>query len=204
MENNLEIQTFVSALEPTQEAAGEPQAECQRAAVAIILRQSNANGLETLFIKRAKHPKDPWSGHMAFPGGREEDGDESLEATARRETLEEVGIRLRPEMRIGRLKELAITRMLPFKLGVTPFVYHCEDSLELTHGDEVSDTVWIPLSYFRDPANVRQHTIAPDSDFGPFPSFQYGPYTIWGITYWMLADLLMRVGVELPMEPGAR
>src|SRR5687767_9515898 len=39
-----------------------------RAAVALILRDGKA-GIELLFIRRAEHPQDPWSGQMAFPGG---------------------------------------------------------------------------------------------------------------------------------------
>src|SRR4051812_3842337 len=57
----------------------------RRAAVAAILRDA-AEGPEILFIRRAEHPQDPWSGHMAFPGGREEPGDADLLETAIRET----------------------------------------------------------------------------------------------------------------------
>src|ERR1700680_3050243 len=64
-----------------------------RAAVALVLRQG-ARGLEILLIKRAEHMDDPWSGHVALPGGREEPADASLQETAVRETLEETGIDL--------------------------------------------------------------------------------------------------------------
>ena len=46
---------------------------------------------EILFIKRSVNPRDRWSGHVAFPGGRQE-GDESLRHTSARETMEEVGL----------------------------------------------------------------------------------------------------------------
>jgi 8-oxo-dGTP pyrophosphatase MutT (NUDIX family) len=59
-----------------------------RAAVALVLRDGAPGEVELLFIRRAEHEKDPWSGHMGFPGGRAEPGDASLEATAVRETLE--------------------------------------------------------------------------------------------------------------------
>ena len=52
-----------------------------RAAVAAILRPS-ASGLEMLFIRRAEHERDPWSGQVGFPGGRWEPADEDLRATA--------------------------------------------------------------------------------------------------------------------------
>jgi 8-oxo-dGTP pyrophosphatase MutT (NUDIX family) len=58
-----------------------------------MLREGPA-GLELLFIRRAEHEADPWSGQMGFPGGRAEAGDTDLKQTAIRETLEEIGIDL--------------------------------------------------------------------------------------------------------------
>ena len=63
------------------------------AAVALVLRPGTG-GLEALFIKRAEHPDDPWSGHVGLPGGRAEDSDPGLVHTAVRETEEEIGLRL--------------------------------------------------------------------------------------------------------------
>ena len=63
----------------------------RRAAVALILRDPGDGTLEFLMIKRADYEGDPWSGHVALPGGRHEQGDPTLEATAIRETWEETG-----------------------------------------------------------------------------------------------------------------
>src|SRR5437868_134308 len=78
----------------------------RRAAVAAVLRQGEIEP-EVLFIHRAEHPLDPWSGHMAFPGGRVEPQDASEQAAAERETEEEVGLRLaEAAVRAGRLNDL--------------------------------------------------------------------------------------------------
>ena len=74
-------------------AADKAAAEPKRAAVAAVLRPGS-NGPEVLLIRRAEHPNDPWSGHMAFPGGREDPCDADLFGTAVRETLEEVALDL--------------------------------------------------------------------------------------------------------------
>ena len=101
-------------------SAGAGGGNDRRAAVALILRDGAA-GIELLFIRRAEHPMDPWSGQMAFPGGRAEPGDRDLEATAIRETLEEIGLDLGEAERLGALDEVrAMARMRPMNLTIQP------------------------------------------------------------------------------------
>ena len=64
-----------------------------RAAVAIILRETSSV-TEMLMIRRSKREGDPWSGHMGFPGGRQEPQDHSNFSCALRETYEEIGLEL--------------------------------------------------------------------------------------------------------------
>ena len=94
------------------------------AAVALLLREG-ASGPEVFFIRRAEHPRDPWSGHMAFPGGRQDAQDATLLHTAVRETQEEVGLDLSREAEhIGQLDDLqAIARGKPQETVIRPFVY---------------------------------------------------------------------------------
>src|SRR5689334_10241192 len=80
-----------------------------RAAVAMVLAPEE-DDLRVLMIKRAEHPHDPWSGHMALPGGRHDLGDGDLAETAIRETAEEVGIDLAAHGQlINRLDDLQAT-----------------------------------------------------------------------------------------------
>ena len=51
-----------------------------QAAVAVVLRVAGPD-LDLLLIKRAQSERDPWSGHMALPGGRRDPGDDDLRAT---------------------------------------------------------------------------------------------------------------------------
>ena len=66
-----------------------------------------------LFIRRAINPNDPWSGNVAFPGGKQDpdDGDDD-ERTAMRETQEEVGLDLHSWRRLGRLTEESLRRSI--------------------------------------------------------------------------------------------
>jgi len=164
-----------------------------RAAVALILREAG-RGAEFLAIQRAERPGDPWSGHMALPGGRTDPSDHDLFATAARETREEVGIDLLQHgTLIGHLDELQAVgggKVLP--LVITPIA--CEISAPVTlqlNSSEVRDAVWIPLAALRR-ADVQGHfTYELDGTYMRHAAYVYEGYTIWGLTYRILANLLV-------------
>ena len=170
------------------------------AAVAMILRENAQGRIETLFIQRATDPRDPWSGHMAFPGGHRDPGDATLEEVACRETREEVGLDLRPEMKIGRLDDVNGSHPRPYELTVSPFVFHYPEEAKLILSDEVASAVWVPLSFMADPGNVRPYPNPRDPQRQPLPSYQYEGYTIWGMTYRMARSFFTILGVDLPSE----
>jgi 8-oxo-dGTP pyrophosphatase MutT (NUDIX family) len=158
-----------------------------RAAVAVILHAPpGAADPAMLLIERARHPHDPWSGQMAFPGGRMDHGDPDLSITAARETLEEVGIELGTP--IGRLDDMTNARMrqrLPAvrPITVTPFVYLCERRPEVVHNHEVASTVWIPFEQIVHPRSASAYRVESPGFQGTFPAFVYDGYKVWGLTY---------------------
>src|SRR5437773_12213405 len=118
---------------PVEEA---PEPGAQPAAVAIILHEGS-DGLAAVFIKRAVRAGDPWSGQIAFPGGRREPTDADLLATAIRETHEEVGVELTGAMLLGALDDLQPrTPTLP-PVIVRPFVFAVADRPPLVADVEV-------------------------------------------------------------------
>ena len=160
----------------------------RRAAVAAVLRVTDAP--ELLLIKRAEHELDPWSGHMAFPGGRHEEGDASLTETAIRETLEEVGLDLAAGRLLGQLDDLApVTRTLPPML-IRPFVALVAPDVRIQPSDEVAATFWVPLAQLRAQASQIQYAHQVNGVVSHYPAYAVGPHAVWGLTERMLRQLL--------------
>lgn len=170
-------------------------AAAQRAAVALILRQGRA-GLELLFVRRAEHEQDPWSGQMAFPGGRREPEDGELRATAVRETGEEIGLDLASGARLlGALDELrAMARMRPLDLVISPFVFRLEGAAELRLGAEVVSAHWLALDELLGEERRSWFEYRHGADTIRFPCLRFGELVIWGLTYRMFSGLAERLG----------
>lgn len=166
-----------------------------------MLHQPAGGAPELLFIERAKREGDPWSGHMAFPGGRRHGSDPDMQATAARETHEEVGIELGPP--IGQLDDFAGTRnpeVAP--LVVAPFVYEMRERPETVPNHEVADTVWIPLPEILDPRSAVEYRVERASFREGFPAIRYDRFTVWGLTYRVLGNFLEILGHRLPLHEG--
>ena len=162
-----------------------------RAAVAAILRSATA-GPELLFIHRAEDPRDPWSGHMAFPGGKVEEADDGLLAAALRETREEVGLDLETDaMPVGRLSDVrAVGRGRPLSMVISPYVFELQTTPELITNHEVAAVVWVPVAFLADHGNretmpYRRYGLSVD-----LPCYRYRGHLIWGLTLGMADDLL--------------
>jgi len=165
--------------------------EGPRAAVALVLREGPSGGLELLFIRRAEHEKDPWSGHMGFPGGRAEPGDPGLEATAVRETLEETGLDLdREGERLGALDEVrALARGRPVDLVIAPFVFRLRGRAEGTPSHEVVSLHWLPLERLLAEETRSTLQYQYEETVLELPCLRIEGLVIWGLTYRMFDNL---------------
>jgi len=168
-----------------------------RAAVAVILREGAA-GLEVLFIRRAEQDGDPWSGQMAFPGGRAEPGETDLRTTAVRETLEEIGIDLDAAGEyLGALDEVrAMARMRPMDLSIQPFVFRLRAGAPaaLALSAEVAGVHWLPLDELLGERWLSTMEYAWQGAVLTFPCLRYEDLVIWGLTFRMFTgfrDLLL-------------
>ena len=168
-------------------ASREEDEQGLRAAVAAVLRPKGDDA-EILFIRRAERDGDPWSGHMAFPGGRRQ-RDESLLTTATRETLEEVGLDLTRARPVTRLPDLLPYTQMPAPIIVTPFVFALSDDPPLTPNEEVAEALWAPLDSVlrREPAITFHYS---KGDFTlDLPAIDLEGRIVWGLTYRMIEML---------------
>ncbi|HIG54852.1 MAG TPA: CoA pyrophosphatase [Candidatus Latescibacteria bacterium] len=165
-------------------------------AVAAILQEGASPQL--LFIERARVKGDPWSGDIAFPGGRVETSDADLREAAERETREEIGLELRADHYLGRLDDLTTQT---FGIEVAAFVYRVEKANQLQLNDEVTTAFWQPFSNLTDPARQLSRTFANRGFSRHLPAIDLlGPNRplLWGITYRFVAQLMQLAGQPLP------
>lgn len=177
----------------------------RRSAVALIL-QVREGELHILMIKRAKREGDPWSGHMAFPGGRMDKADRNGFAVAVRETEEEVGLTLgEQDQCIGRLSDI-VTRPKkgPFGMAVSPFVFRLEREVSFSPNEEVAEVVWVPLEFLLDTDNREQMTWEFKGLKIPLPCYFYQGRRIWGLSLMMLDELMDLVEGRNPKRPRWR
>ena len=165
------------------------------AAVAAIFRVTSHDALELLMIERASYAGDPWSGHIAFPGGRREPYDVTLLDTALRETREETGVDLLTTGRVlGALERVnPISPSLP-PISIAPFVAILTREVPLSISDEVAGAFWVPLAALQHTDASREVEVTLSNGTARrVRAFVHERYTIWGLTERILRDLLARL-----------
>ena len=160
------------------------------AAVAVIVAPAPD---AILLIRRSERSGDPWSGHIALPGGRQDPGDPDLLGTAIRETHEEVGIQLERGCLRGSLEAVVpLSPVLP-PIAVRPFVFLLDRRPTLVLNSEVASASWVEVDHLLQPtihhpvqlevAGVRRQVQAYQMEHG----------VIWGLTERILTSLIDRI-----------
>ena len=147
-----------------------------------------------LFMRRSERDGDPWSGHMAFPGGRMERGDASTRATAAREAHEEVG--LDPELGayLGTLDELeSPPGSARRRLVITPHVWVLPGNPRLRLNHEVASIHWFSLDRLLSGEGRSTFSYSWRGRSTELPIVRLDEADIWGITLRIVDDLLARM-----------
>ena len=168
----------------------------RRAAVAVVLAPGDGQGVlgsavSVLLVRRSEREGDPWSGHMALPGGHAQPEDPDLLHTARRETLEEVGIDLAHAELLGRLDD--VSPMRSSDMAVRPFVFWAETPQIITLSAEVAEVLWVPLDALASDALRTTRDVEVRGSTLRVPAYVIEERVVWGMTYHLLERFLAAV-----------
>jgi 8-oxo-dGTP pyrophosphatase MutT (NUDIX family) len=160
------------------------------AAVSLMLKPMNQD-FKVLFVKRVENPADPWSGQVAFPGGKRDAKDKNLKQTVVRETLEETNVNLLDGCHfLGVLTAVRSTRRPEMK--ILPFIVLLEhDPTIKLNIQELEGFVWISLE------ELVQNKSTVKFSFGEFPAYIVGSSVIWGLTYRILENFFHTIKYSL-------
>lgn len=150
------------------------------------------------FIRRAKWDGDPWSEHIAFPGGSRM-GNETPDQTVRREVKEEVGVALEEEAELTPLPQLRIRLAGRERLLLLDsFVHHIKGPLPLLqHGPEVESAFWTPISDLWNAHNLDHLMLGDQGDTLVYPAVRLPQGMLFGITLRVLTLLSDQIGIPL-------
>jgi 8-oxo-dGTP pyrophosphatase MutT (NUDIX family) len=166
------------------------------AAVAIIFRQHQGK-TQFLMMQRSQNPNDPWSGQMAFPGGKIDPEDLDAKHAAIREAEEEVGLDLNEHRYLGQLNDfLRVNVAQNISVRVSPFVFELTSSVDLRGNYEVADLVWVNADKLNT-ANRYHQVVKPALFKNPLPGVMLNEakdQVLWGLSLRILLDLYALLG----------
>jgi 8-oxo-dGTP pyrophosphatase MutT (NUDIX family) len=165
------------------------------AAIAIILAPSG-QGPSVLLIERSPRVEDPWSGQVAFPGGRRSPSDPSPLTTAVRETQEEVGLALGVDQALGAMGPWSPANRP--SLLVLPLVFGLPSTVPTGTSPEARASFWVEFQ--RLPPARRQTTRLTIAGEVVLPCFEVDGRTVWGFTYALLEHLIVLLDQD-PRDP---
>ena len=165
----------------------EPRTRAERlAGVSVIIEAGDK--ARTLLVRRAQRTGDPWTGQVAFPGGKMRAGDVSVLQTAVRETQEEVGVDLARNAEF--LGYFGSFRTRVGSMDVVPSVFKLKSKVKVTPNEEVSDFKWVAFESFLAPRSRSTFSFEADGARLEAPAFMVEGYVIWGLTFRIIESLL--------------
>lgn len=164
----------------------EPVAKSRKlAAVSVIIAGDDSP--KTLLIKRAERRSDPWSGQVAFPGGKMVESDGSLRQTAIRETREELGVDLARDADFAGY-------YVPFRthtgnMEVVPAIFLVKREVKVIPNQEVSGYRWVGLDAFLSARAASRYHLEAGGVSRDMPAYMIGDYLVWGLTQRIVSSL---------------
>jgi 8-oxo-dGTP pyrophosphatase MutT (NUDIX family) len=145
--------------------------------------------IHILLTKRSEKLKHH-SGQVSFPGGGFDQADITIRQAAIRETKEEIGIDSSFIEVVGYLNDVETNT----GFYVTPFVGILKEGFKVNaNEDEVAEVFSVPLSFFCDNNNCEKKSAQYQGNKVQYYVYQYGSYTIWGVTAEIIVKLVKKL-----------
>ena len=164
---------------------------------AVMLLLYRKDGDYCVLLNKRSMTVEHHKGEMSFPGGARDPEDADFEATARRETHEEMGIAPDDVTILGRLDD-NVTRsnfLVKVFVGTIPYPYEFQPS-----SIEIAEVVEIPISVLRDPATLRWDSRIEDGRRVAVRSYGYQQHLVYGATAQILDQFLDLIEDRLNKE----
>lgn len=144
---------------------------------------------ELIFTLRSDNLKTH-RGQVSFPGGRRDLIDASLEATALRESHEEIGL---PPEHVHVIAPLSQV-MSRYGILVTPYVGVVPEDYPLVASpDEIESIFQVPIDFFLEDRRERTDALSFLNHTFYVPCYRWERYQIWGLSAVILVDFLNAV-----------
>jgi len=169
---------------------------------AAVLAAFTRGGSEPeLILTRRSSQMRSHAGEVAFPGGKIEQGDQSLIVTALRESEEEIGLKSHHVELIGQIDAMHSRQ----GVKVQPIIGLVDADLDLRPCSVELDAVFkVPVSVFYDPKALITHSFEMNDNRVEMPAFKFREFTIWGLTAAMIVNILNQVNDEKIEQPQIR
>ena len=164
---------------------------------AVLLPITQGPNPELIFTRRAAH-LSTHGGEIAFPGGKYDGVDTSLEMTALRESYEEINLPPDQVEVIGQTNTV-ISR---FGIEVTPYIGIIPANIELKPNLSELDTIFrAPIAFFLKQSNLQTDQWVVRNQPIQMPSYRYETHLIWGLTAIMLVEFLnITLDAGIPLD----
>ena len=165
----------------------------------VLVALTDDPGDPAVVLTRRADQLNSHAGEVAFPGGKRDPEDDSVLITALRESHEEVGLHPQQVRVVGALDQV----ISKHGFLVTPFLGVIEaDQPLLANPDELESLFKVPLSFLLDPSNCQLERLSDGVNVLHMPRYDYQQYVIWGLTAYILVELLNKgLGAQLPLQP---
>jgi 8-oxo-dGTP pyrophosphatase MutT (NUDIX family) len=170
-------------------SAQRPDAQKLKQAAVLVPLIMREHGLNVILTRRSSDLSNH-AGQIAFPGGRCDDGDADVGATALREAYEEIGL----DPSLVTLLGVSDAYETVTRFAVTPVIGLVDPAASfMPDPREVAEIFEVPLFFLMDPANHVPQSREYNGIARRFYAMPFGDYYVWGATAGMLRALYLRV-----------